>query len=186
MIRVISGVRRGQKLLVPSNVNIRPTSDRVKTFIFDYLGDFVVDARILDLFAGSGSLGIEALSRGAAKSVFVESIGKHCQIIKRNLEITNFINRAQIFKNDCRKYLNIAQKKELTFDLIFADPPYEFDIDSFIQKRLDKTDLLVNGGMFIFEHPSKLLLDDRLTTLSIIKQKSYGNTNITIYLKESD
>jgi 16S rRNA (guanine966-N2)-methyltransferase len=177
-MRVIAGSAGGIRLAVPKR-GVRPTMDRVKTAIFSSLGDAVIGARVLDLFAGSGALGIEALSRGASSVVFVEGDGQSAEIIEGNLAKTKL--KGRIRQQDAFDFLRHASGAEL-FDIVFADPPYEKtqDGERFTEKLLANEDLsrLVDpGGIFVLEkHPGEALPD---TTLwRVIRQKTYGATDV--------
>jgi 16S rRNA (guanine966-N2)-methyltransferase len=177
-MRVIAGSAGGIRLAVPKR-GVRPTMDRVKTAIFSSLGDAVIGARVLDLFAGSGALGIEALSRGASSVVFVEGDGQSAEIIEGNLAKTKL--KGRIRQQDAFDFLRHASGAEL-FDIVFADPPYEKteDGERFTEKLLANEDLsrLVDpGGIFVLEkHPGEALPD---TTLwRVIRQKTYGATEV--------
>jgi len=177
-MRVIAGSAGGIRLAVPKR-GVRPTMDRVKAAIFSSLGDAVIEARVLDLFAGSGALGIEALSRGASSVVFVEGDGQSAEIIERNLAKTKL--KGRIRQQDVFDFLRHASGAEL-FDIVFADPPYEKteDGERFTEKLLANEELarLVDpGGIFVLEkRPGEALPD---TTLwRVIRQKTYGATEV--------
>jgi 16S rRNA (guanine966-N2)-methyltransferase len=149
-VRVIAGTAGGLQLKVP-RTGVRPTMDRVKAAIFSSLGEKVVGARVLDLFAGAGGLGIEAMSRGAASAVFVESNRNAARIIERNLAIASVDGRVQV--RDVFAYLNYATEP---FDIIFADPPYEAapEAKAFTDLLLSNPKiplLLVPDGVFVLE-----------------------------------
>jgi 16S rRNA (guanine966-N2)-methyltransferase len=177
-MRVIAGSAGGIRLAAPKR-GVRPTMDRVKAAILSSLGDVVIGARVLDLFAGSGALGIEALSRGASSVVFVEGDGQSTEIIKGNLAKTKLKGRVR--QQDAFDFLRHASGPEL-FDIVFADPPYEKteDGERFTEKLLANEDLsrLVDpGGIFVLEkHPGEALPDTALWR--VIRQKTYGATEV--------
>ncbi len=181
-MRVIAGSAGGLRLDVPKN-EIRPTMDRVKAAIFSSLGERIIGARVLDLFAGTGALGIEALSRGAATAMFVESDRQAASAIERNLTKSNLSGR--IRKQDVFDYLTHASTAE-TFDLIFADPPYDKSKlgDAFTKLLLRNDRLptrLTNEGIFILEkRPSERLPETDFW--EVIRRKTYGATE-TIFLQ---
>jgi 16S rRNA (guanine966-N2)-methyltransferase len=177
-MRVIAGTAGGIRLAVPKR-GVRPTMDRVKAAIFSSLGDAVIEARVLDLFAGSGALGIEALSRGASSVVFVEGDGQSAEIIEGNLAKTKL--KGRIRQQDAFDFLRQTSGAEL-FDVVFADPPYEKteDGEQFTEKLLANEDLsrlMDSSGTFVLEkHPGEALPD---TTLwRVIRQKTYGATEV--------
>ena len=177
-MRVIAGSAGGIGLAVPKR-GVRPTMDRVKAAIFSSLGDAIIGARILDLFAGSGALGIEALSRGASSVVFVEQDGQSAEIIERNLAKTKLKGRIQ--QQDAFDFLQHASGSEL-FDIVFADPPYEKtkDGERFTEKLLANEalpQLMDADGIFVLEkRPAEALPEIKMWHL--IRQKKYGATEV--------
>jgi len=180
-MRVISGIRKGRKLVAPQSLKIRPTTDSTKEFIFNYLGDVVIDTKVLDLFAGTGNLGIEALSRGAQQVIFVERNKVVIQIIHKNLKLTQFQTQSQIVVNDVFKSIKWLVRKKLKFDLIFADPPYQDSQCVKLLNTIDENSLLSKSGIFILEHRSKELAAINFKNLVIQKNKLFGNTTISFF-----
>jgi 16S rRNA (guanine966-N2)-methyltransferase len=177
-MRVIAGSAGGIRLAVPKQ-GVRPTMDRVKAAIFSSLGDAVVGARVLDLFAGSGALGIEALSRGASSVVFVEGERQSAEIIESNLAKTKLKGRVR--QQDVFDFLRQASGAEM-FDVIFADPPYEKteDGERFTAKLLTNEilfQLLHPSGIFVLEkRPGEALPETNLWRL--LRRKKYGATEV--------
>ena len=177
-MRVIAGSAGGLRLAVPKR-GVRPTMDRVKAAIFSSLGDAVVRARVLDLFAGSGALGIEALSRGASSVVFVEEDRQSAQIIESNLASTKLKGRVR--QQDVFDFLRHASGAEM-FDVIFADPPYEKTEagERFTEKLLANevlSQLLDPDGIFVLEkQPAEVLPEIKMWRL--LRKKKYGATEI--------
>ena len=177
-MRVIAGSAGGIGLEVPKR-GVRPTMDRVKAAIFSSLGDAVIGARVLDLFAGSGALGIEALSRGAAAVVFVESDRQTAEIIERNLAKTKL--KGRIRRQDVFDFLRHASGSEL-FDIVFADPPYEKteDGERFTEKLLANEELpqlMDADGIFVLEkRPAEAL--PQMKQWHLVRQKTYGATEV--------
>ena len=177
-MRVIAGSAGGIRLAVPKR-GVRPTMDRVKAAIFSSLGDAVVGARVLDLFAGSGALGIEALSRGASSVVFVEEDRQSAQIIEGNLARTKLKGRVR--QQDVFDFVRHASGAEI-FDVVFADPPYDKTEagERFTEKLLANEalfQLLDPDGIFVLEkRPAEALLETKLWRL--IRQKTYGATEV--------
>lgn len=183
-MRVIAGSAGGIRLAVPKR-GVRPTMDRVKAAIFSSLGDAVVGARVLDLFAGSGALGIEALSRGASSVVFVESDRQSVGIIEDNLARTKL--KGQVRQQDVFDFLRRASGTEM-FDIVFADPPYEKtqDGERFTEKLLANEvlpQLMEVDGIFVLEkRPDENLPETRLWRVT--RQKTYGATEV-LFLSQS-
>jgi 16S rRNA (guanine966-N2)-methyltransferase len=184
-MRVIAGRAGGIRLAVAKR-GVRPTMDRVKGAIFSSLGDAMVGARVLDLFAGSGALGIEALSRGASSVVFVEVDRQSAEIIENNLAKTKLKGRVR--KQDVFDYLRHASGAEM-FDVIFADPPYEKTEDGrrFTEKLLAHealSQLLAPDGIFVLEkRPAEALPE--MKQWRLLRQKKYGATEV-LFLSQSD
>jgi 16S rRNA (guanine966-N2)-methyltransferase len=183
-MRVIAGRAGGIRLAVAKR-GVRPTMDRVKGAIFSSLGDAMVEARVLDLFAGSGALGIEALSRGASSVVFVEGDRQSAEIIENNLAKTKLKGRVR--KQDVFDYLRHASGAEM-FDVIFADPPYEKTEDGrrFTEKLLAHealSQLLAPDGIFVLEkRPAEALPE--MKQWRLLRQKKYGATEV-LFLSQS-
>jgi len=179
-MRVIAGSAGGVRLAVPKS-GVRPTMDRVKAAIFSSLGEAIIGARVLDLFAGSGALGIEALSRGAVSAIFVEDDRQSVEAIERNLAKTKLNGRVR--QQDVFDFLRRALNAE-TFHVIFADPPYEKTKrgESPAEKLLNNEtlpQLLETGGIFVFEkRPGERLAEMNLW--KTIRQKTYGATEVLI------
>lgn len=177
-MRVIAGSAGGIRLAVPKR-RVRPTMDRVKAAIFSSLGDAVTGARVLDLFAGSGALGIEALSRGASSAVLVEEDRQSAEIIERNLAKTKLKGRVR--QQDVFDFLRHAAGEE-TFQIVFADPPYEKTKygESYTEKLLTNEALprlLRSGGVFVLEkRPNETFPEMKLWRL--VRQKTYGATEV--------
>ena len=177
-MRVIAGSAGGIRLAVPKR-GVRPTMDRVKAAIFSSLGDAVIGARVLDLFAGSGALGIEALSRGASSAVFVEENRRSVEIIEVNLAKTKLSGR--IRQQDVFDFLRLASSAE-TFQIIFADPPYEKAKhgERYTEKLLTNGTLprlLESAGVFVLEkRPNETL--PKMKFWRMMKQKTYGATEV--------
>ena len=177
-MRVIAGSAGGIRLAVPKS-GVRPTMDRVKAAIFSSLGEAVIGARVLDLFAGSGALGIEALSRGAASAIFVEDERQSTQALEKNLAKTNL--KARVRQQDVFDFLGQRSNPE-KFEIIFADPPYEkFQHGkSYTEKLLNNEDLpqlLESDGIFVLEKwPGEDLPESQFWR--VVRQKAYGATEV--------
>ncbi len=178
-MRIISGTARGRKLKTLAGQRTRPTSDKVKGAIFNVLGEKVGGARVLDLFAGSGALGLEALSRGAGCAVLVEKNNQACQIIWENMELTGFTSRARLVNRDGLVYLQELSGQ--TFDLVFLDPPYNQGLAFNSLKLLAKGTSLAANGVIIVETSREEQLPVELGNLGLRKNTRYGDTMIWYY-----
>lgn len=154
-MRVITGSAKGRPLQTIKGQEVRPTADRVKESLFNVLAGRVDGARFLDLFAGSGAVGIEALSRGAASCTFVELQTAHLAVVQTNLRRTGLEAGAQLLRRDARAALIDFGKRGVTFDLIFVDPPYGIDLIEPVLEAIAAHELLIPEGWVICEHHKK-------------------------------
>ena len=184
-MRIIAGEHRGRKLKMP--VHIRPTQDRVREAIFNVIKEAVPYADVLDLFAGSGAFGIEALSRGAHSSVFVDNNIKCILIIRDNLAfIENAHSRTQVLKLEAVKSIERISKQGKAFDLIFLDPPYHKDLAKNSLIKIGACDILKTSGFVIAEHSKRDELPPETGTLRLIKAKNYGDTQVSFYNRKNE
>ncbi|MDX5475318.1 MAG: 16S rRNA (guanine(966)-N(2))-methyltransferase RsmD [Bacillaceae bacterium] len=181
-MRVISGVHKGRQLKAVPGVNTRPTTDKVKESIFNMIGPYFNGGVALDLFGGSGGLGIEALSRGIDKVIFVDKDGKAIQTIKKNLEDLKLTESVEVYRNDAVRALNALNKRDdIRFDLILLDPPYKRHQLELLIETIDKYELLKHDGIIMAEHSSEVGLPDNIGKLHITKKETYGTTVISVY-----
>ena len=180
-MRVISGSAHGVALKTPDGSKTRPTADRVKEAMFSIIQFDLPGARVLDLFGGTGQLGIEALSRGAKFSVFVDQGAQACALIRENLKRTRFENSAKVIQSDYDLYL---RKNSDKFDIILLDPPYaEVFLENSL-KIISEIDILQSGGIIVTERPLGKELPYEFEGYTRSKDYKYGNTLITLYRKE--
>ena len=182
-MRVVAGKARGTVLKTPDGMQTRPTADRVKEAMFSVIQFDIPGAKVLDLFGGTGQLGIEALSRGAASAVFVDQSDRACRLIKENLAKTKLDTVSKIIKND---YANYLQTTRETFDIILLDPPYaEIFLENCL-KLITEIDILHSGGIIVCERPlgKDLILEFDGYTRS--KDYKYGNTLLAVYRKTKE
>ena len=180
-MRVITGKARGVALKTPDGMLTRPTSDRVKEALFSIIQFDLPGAKVLDLFGGTGQLGIEALSRGANKAVFVDHQQKACELIKENLRRTRLSNQGQVVRGDYLEYLKRTRER---FNIVFLDPPYaEIFLENAL-KCISEIDIMESGGIIVTERPvgKELLFDYPGFVRS--RDYKYGNTLITLYRKD--
>lgn len=180
MLRVLTGSAKGRKLKVPKGQKIRPMTSRVKKSVFDTLGDLSGN-KVLDIFAGSGGIGIEALSCGAGSVTVIEKDPTVFKIIKENYEHCGFTDKASLICSDYKSALSKLRKKNEVFDLIFIDPPYklyeDFEVKDFI---CDISDLLHRNGVAVIEHDHKT--ED--TPEGFVRTtKSFGGTHVSYFRK---
>lgn len=189
-MRVISGKARGTKLNSIESITTRPTLDRVKESLFNILQEYINQKVVLDLFAGSGALGIEALSRNAKNATFCDNNKQAIQMIKTNLERTRLLEKSEIINLDYKKCIELLNTKNKKFDLIFLDPPYKEDIAIDSLKLIIKNNLVNNKGIIVIETDEVIRdlkeLNDamviELQNVKIFDQRKYGRANL-IFLK---
>lgn len=184
-MRVISGKVRGLKLNAPKNDDVRPTTDRVKESLFNIINSYIMDSKILDLFAGTGSLGIECLSRGAQKCVFVDISRDSIEIVKSNIRKARVENESVIVNADFKDAITKIQATKDKFDVIFMDPPYYKDMFISALEKIDQADLLIEDGIIVIEHDTKDSFPETIGRLEKSKSKKYGNTTLTFYKMEA-
>jgi len=180
-LRVIAGVAKKRLLKVPSGWTGRPTADRVKESLFNILAGSIIECNFLDLFAGTGNVGIEALSRGALKAVFVEKDHRAAGSIMQNVKITGFEDRSRIIIRDVYRALTQLGEEGDSFDIVFLDPPYSMGFEIPVISSLLERKILTPGGLVIAESSKRDTLPSRIVEVSIIKQQRYGDTMITFY-----
>ena len=180
-MRVITGKAKGTVLKTPKGLATRPTADRVKEALFSIIQFEVPAARILDLFGGSGQLGIEALSRDAKSAVFVDSSDEACRLIRENLKRTGLEEQGRVVRTDYMSYLKTCKE---TFDIIFLDPPYAEVFLENALKIITEIDILQSGGIMVAERPLGKELSCDFPGYERSKDYKYGNTLLTIYRKQ--
>lgn len=183
-MRVIAGSAGGLRLQAVKGMATRPTADRIKESLFSILGPYISGSRVLDLYAGSGSLGIEALSRGARHAVFVDRAPSCIQVIRANLEHTGFTDQAEIVRGDALATVRRLAADGCRFDLIFADPPYEQGLAARTLLQLAQVDLLAPSGWIVIEHSAKEEMQDAAQNVSLVRRREYGDTCISLYERE--
>ncbi|MGL6105353.1 16S rRNA (guanine(966)-N(2))-methyltransferase RsmD [Romboutsia sp.] len=183
-LRVISGKVRGLKLNTPKNDDVRPTTDRVKESLFNIINSYIIESDILDLFAGTGSLGIECLSRGANKCIFVDISKESIAVINSNIKKARVENESTVLSLDFKNAIDKLQIQKEQFDVIFMDPPYYKDMFIDALEKIDNTNLLKEEGIIVVEHDTKHVFPDRVGRLEKTRDKKYGSTTLTFYQME--
>ena len=178
-MRIVGGQFKGRRLTT-KKVRIRPTKSLTREALFDLLGSKVKNKSFLDLYAGFGVVGIEALSRGAKQTVFVDRNWRCCAAIRENLKEFGVSEKGEVIRSTVQRGLNLLRKEERRFDLIFLDPPYSLP-EKEVKEVLEKSkEVLKKNGIVIFEHLSKRLLPE-LNGLSLKKEKRYGSSTLSLY-----
>ena len=185
MVRIITGTKKGRKLVTLEGDATRPTSERIKGAIFSSIQFDIENRRVLDLFAGSGQLGFEALSRGAESVTFVDSERDAMDIVKKNARDLDFFDKAKYSVADYRNYIRKASGRD-KFDLVFIDPPYAMECCVDAAERLAEAELIIPGAIIVLESGDEEIseTDARLAGFEFVKSTSYGKktaVNILIY-----
>lgn len=177
-MRIITGAYRGRRLATPKDLSVRPTSDKVKEAIFSMISQDIDKSIVLDLFAGTGSLGLEALSRGAKHCYFVDSERESVRLIKSNISHCKAENESTVLIGDF-KYAMSKIKEPI--DLAFLDPPYESKILDEALMKVGEKGFMAPRGLVITEHGPKKVMPETVGTLEKIKEKKYGHVHVTLY-----
>ena len=180
-MRVISGERKGMPLKAVNGMTTRPTTDKVKESLFNILGPYFDGGTALDLFAGSGGLGIEALSRGMNKAIFIEKDGRAFQNLKENIAKCRYEDRTEVYRNDATRSLKILIKKEVKADLIFLDPPYKKHQYYKMVEDIVSNAVISNSGTIVCEHDTETNLPDNFFNFHKVREEKYGSIIISFY-----
>lgn len=177
-MRVITGSARGRRLKELEGMETRPTTDRVKEGMFNVLQFDIEGRRVLDLFAGTGQLGIECLSRGAVSAVFVDRRADAVKLIRENLKVTELTDKARVISGDSMEYLKSVKEK---FDVILLDPPYEAGLLEPALLTVEKFDILAPHGIIVAEHPAGRTLPALAAPYRLHRTYRYGKIGMTVY-----
>ncbi len=181
-MRVIAGLAKGTRLKAPGGMKTRPTSSRVRGAFFNIVGQRIHGATFLDLFSGSGAMGIEALSRGSAQAVFVEKERVCAKIIMENLAHCRMLDRAVLVKQDAGLALSLLSRKGYKFEIVYIDPPYLFPDIFDLVSQLAKDQLLKTGSLIGLERDSRSNADwSGLSSFLLAQRKKYGNTQLILF-----
>jgi 16S rRNA (guanine966-N2)-methyltransferase len=178
-MRIIAGAYKGRKLNPPADLSVRPTPDRVKEALFSILGSFVEDAVVVDLFAGSGNLGLEALSRGARKCYFGDRSRESIRLIHENVTHCKANMISNIILGDYRNVLSQIKEK---VDIVFLDPPYREHLWEDVISILYEKELMNPEGLVVLEHPREIKLPQEIFHFRKIKEGRYGTVVLSIYM----
>jgi len=182
-MRVITGTARGRKLKEPAGMETRPTTDRVKEGIFSSIQFELEGRRVLDLFGGTGQMGVEALSRGAAHCTFVDLRKEAVSVIRENVNLTGFADRAQIIQGDALAFLSRCREP---FDVIFLDPPYESGLLEKTMELVTTIDIVSENGIIVCENGSSAGWPQVLPPYRLQKEYRYGKIKTALYRRQGD
>ncbi|WP_458119223.1 16S rRNA (guanine(966)-N(2))-methyltransferase RsmD [Paenibacillus sp. Z6-24] len=185
-MRVISGSAKGRPLkAVPGN-GTRPTTDKVKEAIFSIIGPYFEGGTVLDLFAGTGGLGIEALSRGMERGIFIDMEYKSIEVVKGNLKAASLSDQAEVYRNEAGRALKVLAKKDAAFDLVFLDPPYRMKNGTELMTEMHERHLLNRGATIVLEFESSHRYPEELKHFQGVRQAVYGETTVHVYRYEPE
>lgn len=190
MVRILGGKLKGRnvagskKILTSDSDELRPTSSKVRESIFNILRTEIEDANFLDLYAGTGAVGIEALSRGAANVVFVEKSEVLSGTIEDHMRRLGQEDKTRVVRQTAEAFLIKASEKNPNFDIIFIDPPYASEEVGKVLPLIAEPGIMKNGGTILVEHSSRKILPEEITGIRKIKTYRYGDTTVTLYRKE--
>ncbi|WP_153731187.1 16S rRNA (guanine(966)-N(2))-methyltransferase RsmD [Sporosarcina obsidiansis] len=182
-MRVISGSRKGTPLKSLPGTSTRPTSDKVKESVFNKIGPYFEGGTVVELFGGSGSIAIEALSRGMDQAIVFEKNSKACAVITSNSEKCRFEDLLHIERKDARQAAKVLKQRSVVIDLLFIDPPYAAVEYYDLIKEMVNEDLLAEDAMIVCEHEKHVTMPEQYEAYTKINSAVYGNTAITIYEK---
>ncbi|KAB3533126.1 16S rRNA (guanine(966)-N(2))-methyltransferase RsmD [Alkaliphilus serpentinus] len=185
-MRVIAGKAKGHRLKPPEGLDVRPTSDRVKESIFNIIQLDVLDAIIVDLFSGTGNLGIEALSRGASKAYFVDKSPNSIKIIKENLLKTKLQDHSEILTSDAIAAIKKLMDGNIKVDIVFMDPPYCKDLIEPVLIEIEQSKILKHNSIIVVEHDKKDFIQEEIGQIICYRRKNFGNTSISFYHLRED
>ncbi|WP_108022543.1 16S rRNA (guanine(966)-N(2))-methyltransferase RsmD [Melghirimyces profundicolus] len=180
-MRIIAGEARGVRLRSVPGLEVRPTTDRIKESLFQIIGPWFDGGLVLDLFAGTGSLGLEALSRGAERAVFTDRSRASVETIRHNLKAAGMEGRAEVYRRDARAALRTLARRKKTFRYIFLDPPYKEAILPGVLQAIAENDLLEPEGIIVAEHGVDRELEPVYRRLVRVRNLVYGDTVIDLY-----
>ncbi|WP_042471636.1 16S rRNA (guanine(966)-N(2))-methyltransferase RsmD [Bacillus ndiopicus] len=180
-MRVVAGQRKGMPLKAIDGTTTRPTTDKVKESIFNIIGPFFDGGIALDLFAGSGGLGIEALSRGADKAIFIEKDGRAFQVLQENIKKCRYEHDTELFRTDAIRAVKGLLKREIVLDYIFVDPPYHKEAYYDLVEQLVENEKVALTGIIVCEHAKEVSLPKNYGAFQLTRQETYGAAVVSIY-----
>jgi len=180
-MRVIAGALKGRRLEVPRGRTTRPTADQVRIALLDALGPYLGEARVLDLFAGAGGVGLEALSRGAAHATFVERDPRAAAALEANVRALGVAAQARVLRLDVARAQALLEREGVRFDIVFLDPPYEADLTRATLEGLGRGALLAPGGLVVAQHPTKRPPSAEIGGLKAFRTRRFGETTLTFF-----
>ena len=180
-MRIIAGHLKGKKLFAVAGNAVRPTSDRLRETLFNIIAPRIHNAVVLDLFSGTGALGIESLSRGAAQTVFIDHSPKSLAVIQRNIHNCGLDEQSTVMRRDILKNLNCLQSLNYRFDLVFLDPPYHKAMIAKTLKHLSRSEHIRENALIIAEHDRREIVSEQTGPITLTDQRIYGQTVVSFF-----
>jgi 16S rRNA (guanine966-N2)-methyltransferase len=180
-VRIVAGTARGRPLITPKGKGIRPTADRVRETVFNVLGQWMNGMRVLDLYAGTGALALEALSRGAEGAVLVDDDGEATRLCRENAKALGFSDRVEILAMPVPRASALLAQRQQAFDLVFADPPYAARALTETLEVVTRHRLLAPGGTVVIEHDRREAASEAHGELARVDQRRFGDTQVSLY-----
>ena len=180
-MRIIAGEAKNRKISTRKGFDTRPTLESVKESLFSIIAPYIEDSNFLDLFSGSGSISLEALSRGAKRAVMIEKDSEALKYIIENIKNLNFSDRCRAYKNDVIRAIEILGRKKEKFDIIFMDPPYQDNVTKKVLKAIEKAEILADDGLIICEHHLLEELEDKVYCFTKTDERKYNKKVITFF-----
>lgn len=182
-MRIIAGEARNRKIKTRKGFDTRPTLESVKESLFSIIAPYLEECIFLDLFSGSGSIALEAISRGAKRAIMIEKDSEALRYIIENIDSLGFTDKCRAYKNDAARAIEILGRKNEKFDIIFMDPPYQDELCKKILKEIQKADILAEDGLIICEHHLYENLEDEIAGFRKTDERKYNKKILTFYTK---
>lgn len=185
-MRIITGIAKGRKLNTPDGMDTRPTADRVKESLFNIIASKIRGARVLDLYAGTGNLGLEAISQGASSCIFVEHNRTTYNILNENIMMLGFQDKTEKNNGDAIATLGVLHRKDKKFEVILLDPPYGMGLITTSLVNIDKYELLGIDGIIVGEYDINDVVPEKIGKLALYRTEKYGRTKISFWHMEEE
>lgn len=183
-MRIITGIAKGRKITAPEGMDTRPTSDRVKESLFNIISKKIYGARVLDMFSGTGNLGLEAISRGAEWCTFIEKNNATYKILLENIDNLGFKEKCDLYNRDAFDVLEMLGKKSDKYDIIFLDPPYSKGLVEKAIMGISEKSLMDDEGIIMSEYDENDIIPEDINGIKIYRTEKYGRTKISFWAKE--
>lgn len=183
MLRIIGGKFRGRKIKQPELDSVRPTKDRIREAVFNVVASVIPGTAVLDVFSGSGAYGLEALSRGAERAVFVEKDPRCVTVISENIGALGLEDVSEVVTRDAFEYLKKAHEAGYRFNMVFADPPYNTGAAKNFLININHYDIVIPAGLLVIEHGTSEALPDAEGFFTLLKRKTYADISVSFYQK---